>query len=67
MYGYEDGMTVMQGIYSYTESTDILEIVYYMDGEEISKSYTVISITSSEMVLAYNEYGYITHIKLRRV
>ena len=67
VYGYEDGMTVMQGIYSYTESTDILEIVYYMDGEEISDSYTVISITSSEMVLTYNEYGYITHIKLRRV
>ena len=67
VYGYEDGMTVMQGTYSYSESTDILEMVCYMDGEEISESYTVISITSSEMVLAYSRYGYITRIKFRRV
>lgn len=61
-------MTVSeQGEYEYYESTNTLEMSYYIGGEYSLEYYTVVSLTSSEMILAYVADGYTYRIKLRRI
>lgn len=68
IYAYENGVTVSeQGEYEYYESTNTLEMSYYIGGEYFLEYYTVVSLTSSEMILAFSESGYMYRIKLRRV
>lgn len=68
IYAYENGVTVSeQGEYEYYESTNTLEMSYYIGGEYHLEYYTVVSLTSSEMILAFSESGYMYRIKLRRV
>ena len=67
MYAYEDGLVSDEGRYTYYESTNILEMSYDIGGQSNIEYYTVVSLTSSEMILAYNESGYTTRIKLRKV
>lgn len=68
IYAYENGVTVSeQGEYEYYESTNTLEMSYYIGGEYHLEYYTVVSLTSSEMILAFSESGYTYRIKLRRV
>ena len=68
IYAYENGVTVSeQGEYAYYESTNTLEMSYYIGGEYSLEYYTVVSLTSSEMILAYVADGYTYRIKLRRI
>ena len=68
IYAYENGVTVSeQGEYEYYESTNTLEMSYYIGGEYHLEYYTVVSLTSSEMILAFSESGYMYRIKLRRI
>ena len=68
IYAYENGVTVSeQGEYEYYESTNTLEMSYYIGGEYSLEYYTVVSLTSSEMILAYVADGYTYRIKLRRI
>lgn len=68
IYAYENGVTVSeQGEYEYYESTNTLEMSYYIGGQSNIEYYTVVSLTSSEMILAFSESGYMYRIKLRRV
>ena len=68
IYAYENGVTVSeQGEYEYYESTNTLEMSYYIGGEYHLEYYTVVSLTSSEMILAYVADGYTYRIKLRRI
>lgn len=68
IYAYKNGVTVSeQGEYEYYESTNTLEMSYYIGGEYSLEYYTVVSLTSSEMILAYVADGYTYRIKLRRI
>ena len=67
MYAYEDGLVSDEGRYTYYESTNILEMSYDIGGQSNIEYYTVVSLTSSEMILAYVADGYTYRIKLRRI